>query len=350
MIRVLVVEDSQTACDLLVYILVSDPEIEVVAVASDGYEALDLALKFHPDVITMDLYMPYLDGVEAVRRIMQTNPVPTIIISDSLNSEGLQKSFLAREAGAIAVCQKPRGIKDLLSRSQARKIVQTVKMASGVKVVRRWEKQTLHELQKTPPGDGKPSRASKIEMVVIGASTGGPPVLCEILTALKKPFPVPILIVQHITPGFLPVMISWLSSTSGYPVEVAQDSIIAEGARAYIAPDGFQMEVDKFSRIRLFQGPPVNGMCPSVSVLFRSAARTLKDRAIGILLTGMGRDGAEELLQLRKAGAMTIAQDKESSVIHGMPGEAIKLKAAQYIQNPGKIAEILNSRIKGMEE
>jgi len=341
-IRVLVVEDSPVVRDLLVYILESDPEIHVVATAGDGYEAIERAQKERPDVITMDVHMPRLDGIEAVRKIMTTNPIPTVIISASVDEGEVGDTFRALEAGAIAVCEKPQGMTHPLYHAQARRIVQTVRMVSEIKVVRRWK----------PSGGASPASGvsnwgegcPRIELVAIGASTGGPPVLCGILSGLSKGFSAPILIVQHIAPGFLPGLVGWLTATAGLPVEIATDAMIARPGHAYVAPDGVHMEIQRTCVIRLAQGDPVNGMCPSVSVLFQSAAKSFGRSAAGVLLTGMGRDGADELLLMKEKGALTIAQDKESSVIHGMPGEAIKLGAADYVLRPDKIVQLLNSR------
>jgi two-component system, chemotaxis family, protein-glutamate methylesterase/glutaminase len=343
MIRVLVVEDSQVVRDLLVYILQGDPEIRVVAVASDGLQAIEMARKEKPDVITMDIHMPRLDGIEAVRRIMETNPIPTVIISASVDQGEVGNAFRAMEAGAVAVCEKPLGITHPLYERQAREIVQTVRMVSEIKVVRRWrppvEPASRHAGQDERPLPGTP----RIELVVIGASTGGPPVLRAILSGLTRDFPIPIVIVQHISPGFLPGLVEWLSSATGVPVEIARDATIPLPGHAYIAPDGVHTEVQRPCRIHLSSREPVNGLCPSVSVLFRSAAGAFGCAAAGVLLTGMGRDGAEELGLMKHRGALTIAQDKASSVVHGMPAEAIKLGAALHVLPPEKIVETLNS-------
>jgi two-component system chemotaxis response regulator CheB len=344
MIRVLVVEDSPVVLDLLVYILGSDPDIEVAATAGDGYQAIELALKERPDVITMDVHMPRLDGIEATRRIMATNPIPTVIISASLDPGEVGDSFRALEAGAIAICEKPRGLTHPQYQTQARKIVQTVKMVSEVTVVRRWKPaggSASHPVEEIPQWS---SEAPRLEMVALGASTGGPPVLREILSGLTGHFPAPVLIVQHIAPGFLPGLVEWLSTSTGVSVEIACEGTIAQPGRAYVAPDAVQMEVRRQCGIHLARSATVNGMCPSVSALFRSVAEVFDRSAAGVLLTGMGRDGAEELLVMRRKGALTIAQDKESSVVHGMPGEAIKIGAAQHILPPDKIVQLLKNR------
>jgi two-component system chemotaxis response regulator CheB len=344
MIRVLVVEDSPVVRDLLIFLLESDPGIKVIATAADGFEAIEAAEREHPDVITMDIHMPRLDGIDAVRRIMATNPIPTVIISASLDPGEAGDSFRALAAGAIAICEKPQGVTHPLYQAQACKIIQTVKMVSEVKVVRRW-RPSVRGVPDSPSVTDraeKANRSSPIDIVALGASTGGPPILCSILSGLTKEFPVPILIVQHISPGFLPGLVGWLGSASGVSVEIACDGKTAKPGHAYIAPDGAHMEVRRSRVLCLVKGAPVNGMCPSISVLFRALAETFGQCAAGVLLTGMGRDGADELLLMKSRGALTIAQDKESSVIHGMPGEAIKLGAAQYVLPPEKIVTVLS--------
>ena len=343
MIRVLVAEDSRVARELLVHILTSDPGISVIETASDGCEAVEKAHRMKPDVITMDVHMPRMSGLEAIRTIMSTYPVPTVVISASMDPDEVGDAFVALESGALALCEKPVGVGHPNFEKQARRIVQTVKMVSEIKVVRRWTPARRSELQ-LPRIVPEPNEAiGTIRIVAIGASTGGPPVLHKILAGLPGGFPVPVLIVQHIAVGFLQGLVDWLTSASGFPAGIAGHGENALPGRAYVAPDAVHMEVDRKGRIALRKGDSVNGMCPSVSVLFRSVAETFGETAVGVLLTGMGRDGAEELKVMRDRGAVTIAQDKESSVIHGMPAEAIKLGAARHVLPPDRISRLLAS-------
>jgi two-component system, chemotaxis family, protein-glutamate methylesterase/glutaminase len=340
-IRVLVAEDSRSVRELLVHILESEPDISVVDTAIDGREAVEKARALRPDVITMDIHMPRLDGLEATREIMSSNPIPILIISASMDPSEVGHAFVALEAGAISLCEKPVSMDHPDFEKLSRRIVQKVKMVSEIKVVRRWP--AVRRSQLTPPLETeRPGGAHRhIRIVAIGASTGGPPVLHRVLAGLPGGFPIPILIVQHISAGFLPGLVNWLTAATGFHVEIGADGQTALPACAYMAPDGAHMEVDCKGRILLRKGDSVNGMCPSVSVLFRSVAAAFGESAAGILLTGMGRDGAEELKVMRDRGAVTIAQDKESSVIHGMPGEAIRLGAARHVLPPDRISSFL---------
>lgn len=191
---------------------------------------------------------------------------------------------------------------------------------------------------------------AKIRVIALGASTGGPPVLQTILAMLSKDFPLPILIVQHIASGFTVSFVEWLAQTSALPVHVASQGEFMLPGHVYVAPDECQMKVDRSGKIVLTQDAPENGLRPSVSYLFRSLATVYSSNAVAGLLTGMGRDGADELLLLKDKGAITFAQDKESSVVHGMPGEAIKLDAATYILAPDKIAAVLASLTNSKEK
>jgi two-component system chemotaxis response regulator CheB len=343
MIKVLIVEDSAVVREFLVQILGSDPAIQVVGTANDGEEALEAVRRWQPDVITMDIHMPKLDGLEATRRIMETQPTPIVIVSGSTDPQDVAMTFRAMEAGALAVLGRPAGIGHPDQEATARELVQTVKLMSEVKVVRRWPR-VQRETAVTRPSEALVGRApAEVKVIAIGASTGGPPVLQTILAGLPKEFPVPVLIVQHMATGFVPGFVVWLAQSCRLPIHLAEHGETMLPGHVYVAPDEFQMKVEHGGRIVLARDDPQNGLCPSVSSLFRSVAEVYGGAAVAGLLTGMGRDGAEELKLLRDKGAVTFAQDKESSVVHGMPGEAITLDAATLILPPEKIAATLTS-------
>jgi two-component system, chemotaxis family, protein-glutamate methylesterase/glutaminase len=231
-----------------------------------------------------------------------------------------------------------------------RELVQKVKLMSEVKVVRRWPK-AQHSPQPPRPTEMTLANAqTAVRVVAIGASTGGPPALHTILNSLPKAYPAPLLIVQHMASGFIEGFVEWLAQSSALPVHVAVHDSVALPGHAYIAPDDRQMKVGQTGRIVLTRDGPENGLRPSVSYLFRSIADVYGREAAAGLLSGMGRDGAEELRRLRDRGVATFAQDKESSIVHGMPGEAIRLDAAMLILSPEKIAGALVSLLNHRRE
>jgi len=344
MIKVLIAEDSPVISNYLEYVLNLDPEIQVVGIVRNGKEAVKWNEQQKPDVITMDIHMPGMDGFETTRRIMETNPVPIVICSANWNPDEVDKTFRTIEAGAVAAIEKPKGFGNLESDSCVKELVQTVKFMAEIKVIKRLNrhKQKIWKTRSTENVINKfPNAVQDIKLVVIGASTGGPIALQTILASLPLGFPVPIVAVQHITRGFLKGLSDWLTDSTGYPVCVASNGEVLKAGKCYFAPIGFQMAVDRNLRAVIKYQMVENGNCPSVSNLFRSVANALGNQSLGILLSGMGKDGAKELRMLREKGNITIAQNEESSVVHGMPGEAIKLDGATYILPCDKISEKL---------
>jgi two-component system chemotaxis response regulator CheB len=343
MINVLIVDDSPVARQLLEFILSGDPEIHVTGTANNGSEAVRAVRDKRPDLVTMDINMPVMDGFEATRRIMENTPVPIIIVTGSENIREVATSFAALEAGAVTLMPRPPGVDHPEFGALAESLVDAVRTFAEVKVVRRY------------PRNGEPSATQtilkakmKIEpmgerarVVAIGTSTGGPVVIQTILAGLGPEFPLPVLIVQHMTPGFGRGFVKWLEETTKFPVRVATNGEPILPGQAYVAPDGFEMGVTRDERVLLSKDPPENWVRPSVSYLFRSVRQAYGNRVVAILLTGMGADGAEELKQLKDAGAVTIAQDEQSSVIYGMPQEAVRLGGATYVLSPEKIVEVL---------
>lgn len=355
MIKVLVVDDSGVARELIAHILSGDPNITVIGTAKDGVEAVEAVARLKPDVVTMDIIMPKMDGYKATRQIMETNPVPIVIVTASLVQEEVENTWRSVEAGAVAVLQKPGFFDKGRPGGAADKLVQTVKVVSEVKVVRRWTRRPAPGATASPPPPPRPPRPAEVaapvpgptvRMVAIGSSTGGPSVLQTILSGLPGDFPVPVTVVQHISPGFTAGFVDWLNQTSGLKVQMGGAGQVALPGNVYVAPDGLHMKVDNRCRISTTSEDEQSTIRPSVACLFRSVAEAFGEKAVGVLLTGMGRDGAAELKMMRDRGAVTIAQDKETCVVFGMPGEAVKLGAARYTLPPPKIADMLNKLVK----
>ncbi len=330
-IRVLVVEDSALARELLVHVLKSDPAITVAGSARNGREAVEAVEALRPDVVTMDVVMPEMDGLEATRLIMEKFPRPIIIVSGTVNRQEVSTAFRALEAGAVAALPRLVGPGSPDFQSAAKEFVRTVKAMAEVRVVRRWPAS-----RKPLPVPSEPP-----VLVAIGASTGGPEALHRILSALPADFPLPILIVQHMAAGFLSGLCEWLDRSCPLPVRMAEDGERLLGGRVYIGPDERHLCVAPRLRAHLSDAPAENGIRPSVDCLFRSVRVVCGHRAIAILLTGMGADGVKEMKLLRDAGAMTIAQDEASSVIYGMPGEAVRTGAAGQQLSPSQISDML---------
>jgi two-component system chemotaxis response regulator CheB len=345
-IKVLVADDSQVTRMLLVQLLNSDPCIRVIGAVNDGQAALDFlaAGAERPDVVVMDIHMPRLDGFEATRRIMETQPLPIIICTATASPQDLAVAFRSMEAGAVACVAKPVALgADFEPRLD--NLLQTVRLMSEVKVVRRWNRSRSAPVMLPASGSGKPKASAGVKLIGIGASTGGPLVLQTILSGLPKDFPVPLLIVQHIARGFLPGMVDWLSQTTGLRMHIAAHGASPLPGHAYVAPDDFHLAADARGHLVLAREEAESGLRPAVSYLFRSLADSYGANAIGVLLTGMGRDGATELKRMKDHGAHTIAQDRDSSIVHGMPGAAIELGAASQVLAADKIAGALIARI-----
>jgi two-component system chemotaxis response regulator CheB len=279
--------------------------------------------------------------------IMETRPLPIVICNRGGDPRGSAAMFRSMEAGAVACVEKPRDPNHHEFRQRSAHLLQTVKLMSEVKVVHRWPRSRRKaEPEETAVPQGRGGSCGPVEVVGIGASTGGPPVLRTILAALPRDFSVPIVIVQHISPGFLAGLAEWLGQTTGLKIHIPGHQLQTRPGHVYLAPDGQHMRIEPGGSIFLSRGETDNGMRPSVNHLFRSLADGFGPGAVGVLLTGMGRDGAEELKRMRDNGATTIAQDQETSVVHGMPGEAIALGAASYVFPANKIAPALAALVQ----
>jgi two-component system chemotaxis response regulator CheB len=337
MIRVLVVDDSPTVRALLAGIFERDPGLRVVGTASNGLEAVAEAARLHPDVITMDIRMPKMDGFQATKRIMQQTPTPIVVVSASVNAEDLKITFNAIRAGALTVVEKPSGPGAPAYEAIRDQLVTTVKLMADVKVVRRWATGHLRPRRPVSEREVQDTKA-RTAVIAIAASTGGPGALFQVLGALPANFPVPIMIVQHIAQGFGQGMVNWLNEATKLTVVIAQSGQEVAPGHVLIAPDDRHLLVGKDGRVLLRSRRSTDGFCPSADYLFQSVAETFGRRALGLIMTGMGRDGVEGLRTLKRVGGKILAQDEASCVVFGMPKEAINAKVVDQIVPLDQIA------------
>jgi two-component system chemotaxis response regulator CheB len=342
-IRVLVADDSPTARALLVAILASDPEIQVVGEAADGVEAVELTRKLRPQVVTMDIRMPRMDGFEATKEIMITAPTPIVIVTGSVSLREIETSMSTLRAGALAVFPKPPGPGSTVFDEAARQLIDNVKAMAQVKVVRHWRSPTTA----APSSTSAAPPTSRARLVAIATSTGGPAALHHLLTDLPRDFPVPILVVQHITRGFSLGLAEWLNRESNLHVNVARDGEALRPHTVYLAPDDRHLGVSAPGSIALSSAPAVGGFRPSGTFLFESAAKASAGPIIAVILTGMGEDGVAGLPAVRRAGGQVIAQDEKTSVIFGMPGAAVAAGLADQVLPLNAIAGRLVEMVGG---
>jgi two-component system chemotaxis response regulator CheB len=332
-IKVVVVDDSALMRKLLVEILSRDPEIEVVGTAGDPFVARDLIRQTNPDVLTLDVEMPRMDGLTFLGNLMRLRPMPVVMIS-SLTERGAETTLAALELGAVDFVAKPRldlahGVAELSS-----EILEKIKVAARAQVT------TQQPRAAARPAGALPSLRTTERVVAIGASTGGTEAIARILEVLP-PDGHGIVIAQHIVPEFTRRFAERLDSVSAVEVREAHDGDAILKGHAYLAPAHHHLRVVRSGArylCALSDEPPVNRHRPSVDVLFESVAAAVGPNAIGVLLTGMGADGADGLAAMRAQGAHTIAQDRETSVVWGMPGEAVKRDAASEVLALDKIA------------
>jgi two-component system, chemotaxis family, protein-glutamate methylesterase/glutaminase len=339
MIRVLIADDSPTARALLTGILGSDDGLEIIGQANDGLEALRMAKSLRPDVITMDVTMPRMDGLEATRRIMDEAPTPIVIVSASSIAQDVNAAMEAVRSGALTVASKPIGPADPDFEAGARRLVETIKAMAAVKVVRRWPT-TFPVVPAAPAEDSEAGPSCRL--IALAASTGGPAALRHILARLPASFPAPVLVVQHIALGFGEGFASWLDDVCALSVKVAVDGEPLLDGRVYLAPDDAHLGLRSRRAVSVVGTPPVRGYKPSATHLFQSAARAFGRDAVGVILTGMGDDGVEGLRELRAAGAQVIAQDEATSVVFGMPAAAIAAGTTHRVLSLDAIADYIS--------
>jgi two-component system, chemotaxis family, protein-glutamate methylesterase/glutaminase len=338
-VRVLVVEDSLTIRRRLCEILALDPDVEVVGDAEDGKRAIELCTALRPDVITLDMMLPVMTGVEATEHIMAHCPTPILIVSSSMNRGEVFNTYDALAAGAVDVMEKPRG--DEVPGDWEGRFLRTVKLVSRIRVITH-PRAKLRSITNPPPV-GRSVTPGRIDVIAIGASTGGPGAIVEVLRGLPARIQTPILLILHINDPFAAAFVEWLDAQTPHRVSLARDGQpLSSGVT--MAPADQHMIVAN-GRVQLTRSAERHSCRPSVDVLFESLAREVGAHTLACLLTGMGRDGAAGLLAIRSSGGITIAQDEASCVVFGMPREAIILDAATKVLPLAEIGSTIGSLV-----
>ena len=344
-VRVLVVDDSALCRELIQQALSRDPDLRVVDMCSNGADAVERVARLKPDVITMDVEMPVMDGLEAVERIMSTHPTPILVVTADPSGQASQLTYRALELGALALQVKPSVDEDYESWALARE----VKLLSTVKVIRHVQSR-FSEVAPVPglaAAHRTVPRHRPAGLIAIGCSTGGPQLLHRTFRQLPADFPTPIVVVQHINPSFADSLATWLGSASKLEIKLAENGDALQPGRILIAPPGMHLVTPNRGKVALRPGEPRDGHIPSVTMLMESVARVYGRDGAGVLLTGMGADGAEGLLSMRQAGARTVAQSRESCVVFGMPGTAVELGAVEQLVHADALARTLGQLAHG---
>ncbi|PKQ29101.1 MAG: chemotaxis response regulator protein-glutamate methylesterase [Actinobacteria bacterium HGW-Actinobacteria-10] len=326
-IRVLIADDSLVAREMLAQILATDPRIEVVGMAHDGREAVDMVANLKPDLVTMDIHMPRMDGLVAIEQIMAYHPTPILVVSSSVHGEGMGRAFDALRIGALDVIKKPEA-RDWAELDRiGREVIKRVKILSRIRVIThiagKRGQGTRDRIAVEPVHHARQGVRS---IVAIGSSTGGPSALLNVLGRLPKDFSVPIVIAQHIADGFIPGLVNWLDAGCQIRIQEAVENQAALPGNAYLAPTGSNLEMDGYTMH--FSKPHLGQLyIPSADSLFMSVASTFGRNAVGVILTGMGADGAIGLKRMREVGAATLGQDEATCAVYGMPKAAAELNA-----------------------
>ena len=336
--RVMLVEDSLVVRELLRHIVSRDPRLVCVAAVGSGEEALSAIDGVRPDVISMDIRLPGIDGLETTRRIMAEHPTPIVVIADSIEDSSLRISMNALRAGALSVVEKPVATTHAGYDAVSGEICTQLRIMAQVPVIRRRPIGTEWLGRGAATVTPGPSASLPPTVLAIAASTGGPPALARVIGALPETFPLPVLVVQHMGAAFMDGFAAWLDGVVPMPVSIARDGTRAEPGRVYVAPGDRHLELGPGRMLRVLDSLPVSGQRPAATVLFRSVARQAGAAGLGVLLTGMGEDGALGLLDMRAAGAQTVAEHESSAVVYGMPAAAVRLKAARAILPLDRVA------------
>ena len=345
-IRVMLVDDSATEIYLLKKVFALAGDMEVVATAMNGREALALLPQVQPDVVCTDYHMPVMDGLEFIIHAMREYPCTILVMSVAVQSFQKENIFRLLSAGAVDVLAKPVGQVGGIGTAEGLQLVEKIRAIAQAPSLRQRLAQPHPETTRlnapvTTPRVEPVCLSTRINLVALGASTGGPQVLQGILSQLPANFPVPLVCVQHISAGFMDGMISWLGASCSLRVEAARMGIMPEPGHIYFAPDGHHLLLDVWRRFRFVTCRSQDLHCPGIDTLLESVAQVYGPASLGVLLTGMGRDGAQGLKAMRDTGAPTIVQDEGTSVIFGMPAAAIALGAAKYILPGDAIAAMM---------
>lgn len=343
MIRILIAEDSNVVALLLKAIFSKEADMEVIGHARNGREAVEMTQALKPSLVTMDIRMPVLDGFEATREIMSGTVTPIVVISSSVDDDELRTTFRAIEEGALAVIEKPRGVGHPDFELIRSELVNTVRAMAEVKLVRRLPRRQAFPTAAMPVVPDAVA-FQRFELVALGCSTGGPQALHALLAGLPADFPLPIVVVQHISPGFIGGMATWLADQCPLAVKLAEEGELLQRGTVYLAPDGRHLLVKRVGhdlRVSLDSGAAVNLFRPSATPFLQSVAQVCGNKAIAGVLSGMGADGACGLLEVRHAGGHTFVQDPDSCVVAGMPNSAIAMNAVDKIVGLENLAPYL---------
>jgi two-component system chemotaxis response regulator CheB len=347
-IRVLIVEDSPVVGEHLRRIISADVRLEVAGIATSGEEALAELDRLSPDVISMDIRLPGIQGFDATRRIMAERPTPIVVVS-GIGMEEMALTMLALRAGALSAVEKPASTSHADYAALAEKLCTQLAIMSEVRVVRQRQTAGLRQAPETAYAPEKIER-SGFKLLGIGASTGGPSALVQLLSGLAPNFPLPIVLVQHMAPAFLNGFAEWLGGVTPFPVSVPMGPTPLVGGHVYVAPCNDSHLIVRGGSALFEYSPPIGGHRPSANALFSSMARTLGAAGIGILLTGMGEDGALGLRDLNRAGSFTIAEHESTAVVYGMPGAAVQMGGVNESLPLGAIAGRVQELIAGQAE
>lgn len=342
-IKVLLVDDSPISLAVIGKILSTSPDISVVGIAKNGHEALALIPETRPHVICTDLHMPQMDGLELTREVMERFPLPILVISISVQ-EGQDNVFKLLEAGAVDVFPKPRGGDDGDFLKKADELTRKIRILSGVRVFRRTKAGTPSRERGVAASFNR-GPAGPFKVLAIGASTGGPQALKAIFENMPGDFPVPIVCVQHIGGEFLKGMVEWLGDCSRLKCKIAEEGEELKKAVVYFPQEDAHLAIDRGLRCVSLKDAPSNSHRPSITVTFKSIAERFGRTSIGVLLTGMGKDGAEGLKAIMDAGGFTIAQDEKTSVVFSMPKSAIEMRAASVVLPLDAIAGFIMGKV-----